>query len=842
MFRQFFFTIILCALQLICRAQVSIGGNDSLDIDFSNPKEYEIKSIEVTGIQYLDKNALKTLSGLTAGDRIKIPGEQITKAIENLWKQGLLSDIKIVVKEINGKLISLELQLQERPQLSAFTFTGVSKGEADKLREKINLTRGQIITENLLKTVSYKINDYFIGKGYLNSEVKFNVSNDTISKNKQILTINVHKNRKTKIHEIKWVGNTVMSSSKLKGWLKETKEKKWYHFFKTSKYIEENFTTDKEKIIAKYLEKGYRDAKITFDTVYKYDKSTVTLEIHIVEGKPYYFRNINWIGNTKHSAKELSTILGINKGDLYNQKVLDNALYGSQSGRDVQSLYMDDGYLFFQINPVEVRVDNDSIDLEMRIYEGKQAIINKITVKGNTKTNDRVIYREIRTQPGQLFSRSDIIRTQQELAQLGFFDAEKFKVNPKPNPVDGTVDIDYTVEEKPSDQLELSGGYGAGRLVGTLGVSFNNFSARNILKKEAWRPLPSGDGQKLSLRAQTSGINYQSYSASFTEPWLGGKKANSFSTSIYYSIQNPSGVKKSNPLHSSISILGTSVGLGKRLKWPDDFFQIYYEASYQRYYVRNYNSSFIFGDGIANSIALTATLSRNSVDAPLFQYPRRGSQLSFSLEATPPFSAFAPANKNYTDLPPNEKYKWIEYHKWKFSASVFTKLTGNLVVNFRANFGFLGYYNKQIGAAPFERFYLGGDGLSNFSLDGREIIALRGYENESLTPVEYIPGQGWSRVGGTTFDKYTLELRYPVSLNPQAMIYGLAFLEAGNSTIGIKNYSPFEIYRSAGFGVRIFLPMFGLLGLDWGYGFDEVKNVPGAGGSHFHFTIGQQFY
>lgn len=817
----------------MAKAQINAGAADSIDIDYSNPKEYEIKSVEVTGIQYLDKNALKTLSGLTPGDRIKIPGEQITKAIENLWKQGLLSDIKIVVKEIKGNLISLELQLQERPQLSKFTFTGVSKGEAEKLREKIQLNRGQIITDNLLKTVSYKIKDYFIGKGYFNAEVAFDVKNDSTEKNKQTLVINVKKNPKTKIHEIKWVGNTVMTTSKLKGWMKETKEKHWYHFFKTSKYIDENFEKDKEKIISKYLEKGYRDAKITFDSVYQYDKSTINLEIHISEGHPYYFREITWIGNTKHSAKELSLILAIKRGDLYNQKSLDNALYGSQSGRDVQSLYMDDGYLFFQIIPVEVRVEGDSIDLEMRVYEGKQAIINKVTVKGNTKTNDRVIYRELRTKPGQLFSRTDIIRTQQELAQLGFFDAEKFKVNPKPNPTDGTVDIDYTVEEKPSDQLELSGGYGAGHLVGTLGVSFNNFSARNIFKKDAWRPLPSGDGQKLSLRAQTSGANYQSYSASFTEPYLGGKKPNSFSTSIYYSVQNPGGYNRNSPFRTSIAILGTSAGIGKRLKWPDDFFQIYYEIAYNRYFVTNY-TTFVFSNGKANSTPLTITLSRNSVDAPLFQYPRRGSQISLTGEATPPYSLFS--NKNYTDLPDEEKYKWIEYHKWKFNTSFFLKVAGNLVLNARANFGFLGYYNPQIGPPPFERFYLGGDGLSNFSLDGREVIALRGYENESLTPEVF----GY-RVGGTTYDKYTLELRYPVSLNPQAMIYGLAFVEGGNSTIGIKTYSPFDIKRSAGVGVRIFLPMFGLLGLDWGYGFDGGYSNPDAGGSHFHFTIGQQF-
>ena len=816
------------------QAQVSLGQPDSLDLDYNTPKEYEIKSVEVTGIHYLDKNALKVLSGLTPGDKIRLPGEAIGKAIENLWKQGLLSDIKVAIKNVQGNLISLELQLTERPQLSRYSFKGVTKGEAEKLREKILIVRGQIITDNLLQTTSYKIKEYFISKSYLNCNVTFDVSSDSSEQNKQALVIKVDKGAKTKINKITFTGNKAFSENKLKKLMKETKEKHIYHLFKTSKYIDENFEKDKEKIIAKYLEKGYRDARIISDSVYKFDKNTVNLDINISEGNVYYIRNIEWLGNTKHSSKELALILGISKGDVYNQKQLESGLTQSQSGRDIQSLYNDEGYLFFQITPAEVKIENDSVDLEMRIYEGKQATINRVIVKGNTKTNDRVIMRELRTKPGQLFSRTDIIRTQQEIAALGYFNAEAMRIVPKPNPTDGTVDLEYTVEEKPSDQLELSGGYGGGRLVGTLGVSFNNFSARNMFNKEAWRPLPSGDGQRLSLRAQTSGVAYQSYSASFTEPYLGGRKPNSFTTSIYYSVQNPSGYKRNDPRRSSIAILGTSVGLGKRLKFPDDFFQIYYEVAYQRYFVTNYGSAFLFNNGTANAVSFTTNLSRNSIDAPVVQYPRRGSQVSLSLEATPPFSKFN--DRNYTDLPDNEKYKWIEYHKWKFNSSYFTKLTGNLVLNARVNFGFLGYYSKQIGAAPFERFYLGGDGLSNFSLDGREIIALRGYENNSLTP--YV---GANQVGGTVYNKFTLELRYPVSLNPQAMVYGLAFLEAGNSTIGVSTWSPFDNYKSAGVGVRIFLPMFGLLGLDWGYGFDKVPNQPNANGSNFHFTIGQQF-
>jgi outer membrane protein insertion porin family len=551
------------------------------------------------------------------------------------------------------------------------------------------------------------------------------------------------------------------------------------------------------------------------------------INIRVDEGPKYYFRNITWIGNTKYSANDLNKVLGIKKGDVFNQKKLDEALFGSQSGRDITTLYMDYGYLFFSVTPVEVQVSGDSIDYEMRIYEGKQAIVNKITVVGNTKTNDKVIMREIRTQPGQLFSRTDIIRTQRELAQLGYFDQEKLGVNPKPNPLDGTVDIEYVVEERPSDQVELSGGWGAGQVVGTLGLSFNNFSAKSMFKKGAWTPLPSGDGQRLSLRAQTNGKFYQSYSASFTEPWLGGKKPNSLSVSVYRSIQS-NGRKKSDASRQSIQINGVSVGLGQRLRVPDDYFSIYHEVSFQHYTLDNYGSTFLFSDGYSYNINLQETVSRNSIDAPI--YPRTGSQFSFTLQLTPPYSMFS--DKDYANATEQEKYKFIEYHKWKFGASWFTPLAWNkLVLNVKANFAFLGYYSKGIGPSPFERFYLGGDGLSGFSLDGREIIAQRGYPNNSLSP------DG----GGTIYDKYTLEMRYPLSLNPAATIYVLGFLEAGNAFNSFREFDPFNVKRAAGAGVRIFLPMFGLLGLDYGWGFDNVPGTIGPSEGNFHFTIGQQF-
>ncbi len=822
----FFLFLLLVSLKPVT-AQVVIGGSDDNILDYSRPREYEIAAITVTGIKFLDEKVLITLSGLSVGDKLKVPGDKIARAVENLWKQGLLSDIKIVATKIQDQKIFLELRLQERPRLSRFSFNGVTKSDADKIREKIKLVTGKIITENLLQTTKNEILEFYIEKGFLNVEVNIEVKDEKGIANNQLLVINVNKGKRVKINSINFEGNTKIEARKLKRKMKNTKEKSVFRLFSTSKYIEESYEEDKIKIIAAYNEKGFRDARIAFDTVMAHNYKTVDINITIDEGPKYHFRNITWIGNTKYAARDLDRILNITKGEVFNQKKLDEGLFGSQSGRDITSLYMDNGYLFFSVTPVEVQVDVDSIDYEMRIYEGKQAIVNKITIVGNTKTNDKVILREVRTKPGELFSRNDIIRTQRQLAQLGYFDQEKLGVNPKPNPQDGTVDIEYVVEERPSDQIELSGGWGAGQIVGTLGVTFNNFSGRSIFKKGAWTPLPSGDGQRLSVRAQTNGKFYQSYSASFTEPWLGGKKPNSLSVSIFNSIQS-NGRKKSDENRQSINIIGLSVGLGQRLKKPDDYFNIYHELNFQHYVLQNYSSSFLFSDGYSNNFNLQETISRNSVDAPI--YPRVGSQFTFTVQVTPPYSLFN--NKNYKVATDQEKYKYIEYHKWKFGASWFAPLAWNkLVLNVRANFGFLGYYNEDIGQSPFERFYLGGDGLSGFSLDGREIIAQRGYPNNSLNP------QG----GGTIYDKYTFELRFPLSLNPAATIYALAFLEGGNAFNEWKSYSPFDIKRAAGGGIRIFLPMFGLLGLDWGYGFDNIPGAPNANGGEFHFTIGQQF-
>jgi outer membrane protein insertion porin family len=815
------------------KAQLASDEIDLGTLDIANPKSYELAGITVTGARFLDNDALISLSGLAVGDQLLVPGEKITKCIENLWKQGLFSDIRISVKQIKGSKIYLEFVLQERARVSKFTFKGIKKGDIDKLREKIKLVKGQVITDNLIRNAEKIIKKYYIDKGYFNVEVAFRQEKDTSLSNGEILFVTIDKKNRVKIHEILFHGNKALSSKQLKHLMKDTKEKHFYNIFSSSKFLVENFVKDKQKIIEKYNSMGYRDAKIVRDTVYRFDEKTISLEITVDEGRKYFFRNISWTGNAKHTTAELSAILSIKRGDIFDQTILDSHLFMNPSGRDVTSLYMDDGYLFFQVTPVEVLADGDSIDLEIRIYEGKQAIINKVTVVGNTKTNDRVIMREIRTKPGQLFSRSDIIRSQRELVQLGYFNQEKMGVNPKPNPAEGTVDIEYTVEEKPSDQIELSGGYGAGRLVGTLGVSFNNFSARNVGNKNAWRPLPSGDGQRLSLRAQSNGLAYQSYNASFTEPWLGGKKPNSFSTTIFHSIQS-NGRPSDDPYLQSIKITGMSVGLGKRLTFPDDYFTLYQEVSFQNYHLNNYSSTFLFSNGFANNFSLKETISRNSIDAPI--YPRYGSQISLTLQLTPPYSLFE--NKDYTKISDQEKYKFVEYHKWRFNASWFTKIVGNLVFNTKAQFGFLGSYNPAVGQSPFERFYVGGSGLSGYQLDGRELIALRGYNDNSLTPRG---GSAGGYIGGTIFDKFTFELRYPISLNPQATIFLLTFAEAGNAWLKFKDFNPYGIKRSVGGGVRVFLPMFGLLGLDYGYGFDEIPGAPGANKGQFHFSIGQQF-
>jgi outer membrane protein insertion porin family len=829
--RNYSYIIILLLLLMpfIGNAQFSINSGLD-DINYSNPQEYEIGGITISGINYFNPTTIKSISGLAVGDQITIPGEKATSAIKKLWEQKLFSDVQLSATKIEAGKIFLELKITELPRLTKFKFTGVKKAKQKDLREEIELIRGKVVTENLLINTTNKIKNYYVKKGFLDATAIIDQEKDSTGQNNVILVINVEKGPRVKIQDINFIGNTAIESGALRRSLKETKRARGYNVFTISKFIPKLYTSDKPAIVQKYNEKGYRDAKISFDTVTRISNSRVSIDINIEEGNQYYFRNIKWVGNTVHASKVLDRILDIKKGAIYNKKSLDSKLLMNQNGRDVSSLYLDDGYLFFQVNAVEVKIENDSIDFEMRIYEGKQARVNRVLIVGNDKTNDHVIRREIRTRPGELFSRSDIIRTQRELLQLGYFNPESLGVNPKPNQEDGTVDIEYVLEEKPSDQIELSGGWGGGRIVGSLGVSFNNFSARNMFKKGAWRPLPAGDGQRLSLRAQSTGIGFQSYSMSFTEPWLGGRKPNSLSVSLSHVIQSNT---LADSVIQSFKTYGAAVGLGRRLKFPDDYFTLYNEVSYQYYVIENY-SGFLsnFSNGFANNLSFKHVLSRSSA-GPSPIYPTTGSTTTLSLKHTLPYSWVRFADQDYAELSVQDKNLFVEYHKWKFQTSWFSKLTHGkraLVLNTKAGFGYLGSFNNQLGTSPFERFYLGGDGLSGVNQNvANEVIALRGFGSGDLSP----------RSGATFINKYTAEIRYPFSLNPSATIYGLVFGEAGNSWDSFDKVNPFDVYKSAGVGIRIFMPMFGLLGLDWGYRFDEIPGRTDPNNkTEIHFSIG----
>ncbi len=823
----------LAALLYVSFAQAQISSSKSLqELALEPSRQYEIGGIIVTGSANLDRQVIQLIAGINVGDKIYLPGDETSKAIKNLWKQKLFDDIGIYVTEIKGNIAFLEIRLKELPKLSFYGIRGdLSKSKKNDLREELNLSRGVIVTENLIINTENIARQFFVDKGYLNAEVEVGKRPDTTESNAVILEINVDRGEKVKIRDINFYGNTDLGDKKLRKSMKETKRKRIWNIFKSSKFIREEYEEDKRKIIEEYNKNGYRDARIVSDSIYKVEDDRIAVDITVEEGRKYYFRNITWLGNTKYSNEILQKILKINKGDVYDASYLQERLFLDPQGGDVSSLYLDNGYLFFDINPVEVLVENDSIDIEMRIREGRQATINKVTVVGNDRTNDHVIIRELRTKPGELFRRSDIQRSLRELQQLGFFEPAELNVSPKPNAETGTVDIEYSVVERSTSQLELQGGWGAGRLVGTLGLNFNNFSARNIFKKRSWQPLPSGDGQTINLRAQSNGLFFQSYSISFTEPWLGGKKPNSLTVSLYHNIQNINGLPRDDPGRQSLSITGVTVGFGQRLKWPDDYFTLYQAVDFQLFDLRNYPLAGItFEDGQVNNVAYKITLGRNSVDYPI--YPRKGSLFNLTLEATPPYSLFN--NRDFNQLEDFEKFQWLEYYKWKFNGSWFTEILPKAVIKSAVEFGFLGDYNNDVGLPPFERFFLGGDGLQNFVLDGREIIGLRGYPNNSLTP-------GGDNIGGALYNKFTLELRYLITENPSAQIFALSFLEAGNNYDTFENYQPFSLKRSAGMGVRIFMPMFGLLGIDFGYGFDNIPGLEIPSGWNTHFIIGQQF-
>ena len=854
-------------------AQIQIG-DDLSEIDYARPQEYEIGGITVEGAKYVDATMLSLIANLRVGDRVAIPGDAIASGIRKIWDQGLFEDVSINVIDFVGDKVFLQIVIKERPRVSKFSFSGIKKSEADEIRNKINLSRGDIATDHLLTKTTRIIENYYFDKGYLNVDIDIKQVADTARENYIDMVIDIDKGDKVKIGKINVIGNKELTDGQVLLAMKETKERGHFdplnplgplvvntvaevltlhplraingieeyfydnyrpRIFKASRFQEKNFEDDKKLIIDKYNSKGFRDARIVRDSVYKIDNHNLGIDLVIDEGHKYHYRSINWTGNTKYSSETLGNILGIKPGDIYNKELLDKNLTYSETTLDISSLYMDDGYLFFHADPVEVQVENDSIDLEIRLTEGKQARISNVTLSGNTKTYDHVVLRELYSRPGQLYSRSDVMRSIRELATLGFFNQENITPDVQPNFADNTVDIGYSVEEAAADQIRFSAGYGAKMLMLEAGLQFSNFSMRNIFNKKAWRPLPMGDGQKLGLNVTTFGRRYIGYSISFTEPWLGGRKPNSLTASFYQTFYS-NGYERTNSQYGWINMTGGTIGLGRRLTWPDDYFSLFQAVNVKRYSLNNYESAHLNvgdGNGKFNLISYSIVLSRNSVSQPI--YPRNGSEFQIGLEITPPYSLFA--NKDYSTLSENEKYKWIEMHRWTFKAAWFTELYDKLVMMTRVRFGYLGFYNDQIGPTPFHRYFLGGDGLSNVSFDSRELVGMRGYGNSALTPGFYNSSNSGGN-GGNILSKYTLELRYPLSLNPQATIYALTFLEAGNCWLGLKSFNPFDVKRSAGLGVRIFLPMFGLLGLDWGYGFDDIYGVQGENHSQFHFSIG----
>jgi outer membrane protein insertion porin family len=800
------------------------------------PKRYVLGGITVSGSRYLDPNTLIGLTGLRVGDAISIPGEEIGKSIRKLWAQGILGDVSVTVARTEGNKIFLDYNLKERPRLSKFTFTGIRKGQTEELTKKITLIRGKVVTDALLNNTRTQVRKFYVNKGYLDAKVNIMQVPDSALSNSIALRIDVDKGDKVRIHDIEFEGNTAFSDRKLKGKLKKTKERKSYKFLTSGKFQRSEYEEDKKKLIEFYNTEGYRDAIIVSDTLIR-DEEGLALRIKVDEGPKYYFRHITWSGNYLYDDKTLANVLGIKPGSPYSKEVLDKRLNYNPTGQDISSLYLNDGYLFFTIDPVETKVEGDSIDIEMRLSEGVQAHIKDINIAGNTKTSDHVLRRTLRTLPGDKFNRELLIRSQREIATLGYFDPEKIGINPIPNPVDGTVDINYTVVEKPSDQVTLSGGWGGfAGFIGTVGLVFNNFSMRKAGTLRNWTPVPSGDGQRLALNIQANGVQYQAYSLSFTEPWLGGRRPNSFSFSLNHSIQR-AGQALDASTSSFIKVSSATVGLGRQLRVPDDYFTLSNSLSYSQYITQNYEVIPGAATGTFNNITLNTTLARNSIDNPT--YTRRGSSLSLSVNLTPPYSLLNPDHIDNSN-------KWIEFHKWMFDASWFTPIVGKLVLNTRAHFGYLGNYSNRREIGPFERFKMGGAGLGfngagNF-LVGTEFIGLRGYDDPNSNFA--IPTAQNRQPGGIAYNKYVLEMRYPVSLNPAATVYVLAFAEAGNSYSSYQNYNPYKLYRSAGVGARIFMSAFGLLGFDYGHGFDSViPSVPNAGKqdpNHFHFIIGQQ--
>ncbi len=855
------FRKISAVIGMLLFAAGAMAQEGGVEVDYTRPQKYIVGGISVEGNNYFSESQIISLTGLQKGMEITVPSEELSGIVRRLWLQRYFEDVSMEIDHLSPARDSayLKIVISERPRVSRWSFSGVKTGEKKDLQDRLNLRRGGEFSDYVEKTASDIIKKYYAEKGFLNCEVKAEVEKDTVIRKAIRVNFAVDRGVKVKVKEINFIGNEHVGDYKLARSMKKTKSAKFYNFFHSKKFDAKEYPNDKKTLIAAFNEAGYRDARIVKDSMYFIEPGRMGINITVDEGDKYYFRNITWTGNSIYQSEQLDQILSIKPGDVYDVVTMEKRLRGGgkQGDYDITKLYRDNGYLFFNVTPVETNIQNDSVDVEMRISEGKQATLNNIVINGNDLTSEKVVRRQIMTKPGYLFSQTAFERSIREIASLGQFDPEAI-MGPEgysivPNQINNTVDLVYNVTEKPSSQLELSGGWGGRTFVATAGVSFNNFSTHRMFDKGAWRPVPLGDAQNLSFRFQTNGSYYTALSASFVEPWLFGKKPTSLNLSAYYTRQTNSNTMLQILSHDRMmEIYGFSASLGKRLKWPDDYFVLYNGLSWQTYKLTNWWSGyFFFDDGLSHNLSYQLSLVRNSTDQQI--YPRQGSEFNFSLQLTPPYSLFrkhtfdASGKKHaveswkdidYSTWSSDRRFRWIEYNKWKFSASNYLKVVGDLVLMTKMQFGYLGYYNRNWGYSPFEGFLVGGDGMSGYSTYGSDIIPLRGYENYSLTPTEQTTynSNGYA-YAGNVYDKFTVELRYPVILQPSSTIFVLAFLEGGNCWSDIKKFNPFQIKRSAGVGARIFLPMVGLLGIDWGYGFDDSVNGKGQ----FHFIIGQQF-